>query len=98
MHECAADRGRNLKVRQMERRVKDVERSIAKLVVRQLHFLERILFVNHDDGAGMRSSAERIVNQTRFNHLFGGQQVADFTHVAAGWTVHTATSHLETRS
>ena len=50
-------------VRQVERRIEDIERTIAELVVRQLGFLERRIFVNNDERTGVWSCAERIVNE-----------------------------------
>src|SRR5437667_1538210 len=51
MDDRPSDGRGNLDVRKMERSIKDIERTVAQLVVCQLNLLERRVLVNNDEGA-----------------------------------------------
>ena len=95
VYDRASDGGSYLQVRQMEWRVEDIERAVADFVISQLGFLQRILFVNDDEGARVRRRAQRVVHQTSTQHLFGRQQVGDFANVSALGTVHSTFAGLK---
>src|SRR5271166_5826210 len=58
-----------LDVGQMIRRVEDIVRPLPQLIVSELGLLQRRLFMNNDEGASMRCSAQGIVDKASGDHL-----------------------------
>src|SRR6516162_9422977 len=85
----------NLEVRKVERRVKHVKRTLAKLVISELGLFERIIFVHDDESTRVRRRTQYIVNQSSFEHLIGRKQFGDFAHILARGTIHPATAGMK---
>ena len=66
MDRRAPDSRSDLQMREMERRVENIEWAFTELVIRKLSFFQRRFFVNDNKCSSMRSCAEGIVHKPCF--------------------------------
>jgi hypothetical protein len=92
---CPANRRGDLDVWQMERSIENVEWAISHFDVPELNLFQGRILVHHDEGAGMRRSAQGVVDKACVEHLIRRQKMGHLPHVFTLRTVHAATPCTE---
>src|SRR5215813_11284555 len=75
--------------------IENKEWTIAELDIAHLRFLERRVFMNDNEGASIRSGAERIVDETSAQHLISRKKLGHLPHVVALRPIHAPTANMK---